>query len=74
MTCKHEDGPKHDCDYVAWRESKIPTAEAMADAFHPMPEDASSGDIRMWQWRWDAAFLRAMATLTGDPLLAAGGA
>ena len=71
MSCEHEDGFRHDCAYVAWRESKIPEAVARADAEHPHPGDrAGDGDVRAWSKRWDAAFHRAMAHLTGDPFTA----
>ncbi len=54
-----------DPSYLRWRESKIPEAAARADAAYPQPLD---GDLTAWRWHWDAAFLRFMDQLIGDPM------
>ncbi len=59
MTCRHDDGPHHDCDYVEVRNHLIPLAEARANLFVGPDDDSFA-----WSWRWDHAFHVAMAELT----------
>lgn len=72
MTCKHEEGAHHDCSYVDWRDSKIPLAEAMADA-EVGGEPAAQKDRAAWSKRWDVVFHRAMRRFTSDPFSVAQG-
>lgn len=58
----------YDPYYSAWRSSKIPEAAALADAAYPEPKGATSDEQAAWRWRWDAAFLRYMDELVGDPM------
>lgn len=62
MSCRHNEGPCHDCSYVDRRNALIPLAEASADVecggrfkFH------RESDI--WAIKWSAAFHRAMTRL-----------
>lgn len=67
--CDHPEGEGHDCAYVNWRNSLVPTAIKVADAAHPKPLDFA--EIRAWSWRWDEAYHRAMANLTSPAFVPA---
>ncbi len=58
----------YDAEYERWRNSKIAEAAARADAAYPEPVGATAADLDAWRWRWDAAFLRHMDRLVGDPM------
>lgn len=62
-TCTHEEGPRHDCDYVDARDQLVPLAAAVADVEEPEPRGATRPELAAWSWRWDAAYHRAMARL-----------
>jgi hypothetical protein len=64
--CDHSEGPKHDCDYVDWRDSLVPLAEAVANAaLGAAPVDKAS--TARWEKRWTHRFHAEMARLTQDP-------
>jgi hypothetical protein len=57
-----------DASYEAWRNSKIPLAEAKADGRHPAPTDgATQRELAAYEDAWNAEFHRAMGQLTSDP-------
>lgn len=70
-TCKHTDGPGHDCAYVTWRESLVPIAEAEADARYPKRDGLTMEQGWMRSRKWDATFHRSMERLINDPFMKA---
>jgi hypothetical protein len=62
--CTHEDGLKHDCDYVEERNKYIDIAQADADAKFP-PLSDFAGDIQreFRDKKWNKHFHKAMERL-----------
>ncbi|MEO9194308.1 MAG: hypothetical protein ABI445_11645, partial [Polyangia bacterium] len=62
---------KYDRAYEAWRNDRIPLAEAFADAVHGErpPEAATLQQASAWRDRWDACFHRRMNALVADAAL-----
>lgn len=64
---RHPEGPGHNCTYVDWRNSLVPIAVAMADTECPEPAGVTRFGLFSWSMKWDNAFHRSMARLTGEP-------
>jgi hypothetical protein len=64
VACDHSEGAKHDCAYVDWRNGFIDEAIALASKQYPEPDNATATEHKTWSVKWDAAYHRAMKTLT----------